>query len=328
MTYESNAYLLGDEQHYLIVENRDVLYEGSGGYNVTWDYSYLVGGDSLTSYMLDATQQSGHEHFPEANIAIREDEKVAFFNVSSQGMADYGFIQSNSIYKYEMPIRRFSYPFVFGKELKGSYTSEKIGLSESKSTGVYSSEIDGTGKLILPGNIIIDNVLRVRTSQTKDSTGVTYVAYRWYSQNSDPITRYPLLSIITRETASGICISKAAYYADAQQFVEQAPTKFESIALREFTSPEALMLKIKVYPNPFVEKATVEYELPEESKVTIIVADGLGRKVETLVDRQQKEGHHTVEFEKGRGYYFVYYIITIVDEKVVSSKKLFHVNRY
>ena len=328
LTYESNAYLLGDEQHYLLVENTESLFEGSGGYNVIWDYSYLIGEDTLTAYMLDATRQPGHEHFPEANIAIRENQKINFLNVSPQGMAEYGFVQSNSIYKYNLPIRRFSYPFVFGKKLEGSYTTEKIGLPETKRTGVYSSEIDGTGTLILPGNIIIENVLRVRTSQIKDSAAAGYTAYRWYSQNSDPITRYPLLSIITRESENFSCISKAAYYADARQFVEQAPTKFESVTVREFTTPEAMAMKIKVYPNPFVEKAIIEYQLPADSRVSIIVADGLGRKVETLIDRVQEAGLHTAEFEKGRGYYFTYYIITIVDGRVVSSKKLFHVNRY
>ena len=63
-----------------------------------------------------------------------------------------------------------------------------------------------------------------------------------------------------------------------------------------------------------------------KSSVTIIVADGLGRPVDILVDKLQKAGSYSVEF-KGKGYYFVYYITTLINGKVVSSKKLIHVNR-
>ena len=326
LTYESNAYLSGDKQHYILAQNLNEVYEGSGGYNVLWDYSYLTGGDSLTSYLLDATKQEGHEYFPESNVAIKENDKVAFYHVGPQGMEDYGFVRLNSIYKYDSPIRRFSFPFVFGKKIEGEYTSEKLGSPDTKSTGVYNSEIDGFGKLILPGDIVIENVLRVRTSQINDTTEIGYVAYRWYMQNSDPILRYPLLSIITSESATNYCVRKAAYYANANQLVDQEPSQIGFTTPQEFTTPEALMLKIKVYPNPFIEKAIVDYMLPTDAKVTIIVSDGLGRPVDTLVDKRQKAGSYSVEF-KGKGYYFVYYITTLINGRVVSSKKLFHVNR-
>ncbi len=46
------------------------------------------------------------------------------------------------------------------------------------------------------------------------------------------------------------------------------------------------------YPNPFNASTTIKYELPQQSQVTIEIYDILGRKVSTLVDRQQPAGYH------------------------------------
>ena len=190
----------------------------------------------------------------------------------------------------------------------------------------YNSEIDGYGTLILPGDVTIENVVRVRTSQIYDGTQAWYVTYRWYSLYADPVVRYPLLSIIKRESTTDSYVMKAAYYAHAGQLTEQKPIIEGIFKQSEFTSEMAGLLQIKAYPNPFIEKFIVEYNLPEEAVVTILVSDGLGRLVDTLVDKVQKEGYHTVEF-KGKGYFFFYYVTTLINGRVVSSKKMIHVNR-
>ena len=135
-----------------------------------------------------------------------------------------------------------------------------------------------------------------------------------------------MLSIIKREGVTDSFVKKAAYYAHASQLLEKAPTLLEHFTLQEFISPEASVLKIKAYPNPFIEKVTVDYNLPDKAKVTILVSDALGRFVETLVDEEQAAGIYSVDF-KGKGYYFLYYITTLINGRVVSSKKIFHVNR-
>jgi len=62
------------------------------------------------------------------------------------------------------------------------------------------------------------------------------------------------------------------------------------------------------YPNSFNPTTTIEYQLPEVSKVTMNVYDIIGREVATLVDGEIKEGYHTVTFDGSRyasGIYFV-----------------------
>jgi hypothetical protein len=61
------------------------------------------------------------------------------------------------------------------------------------------------------------------------------------------------------------------------------------------------------YPNPFNPATKIEYDMPKENNVTLIVYDLLGRKVIDLVDEIEKEGHYSVEFngrQLASGMYF------------------------
>ncbi len=50
-------------------------------------------------------------------------------------------------------------------------------------------------------------------------------------------------------------------------------------------------------PNPFRDRTTLEYALPEAQDVTVAVFDLLGRRVQTLVDGRQEAGTHRVSWE-------------------------------
>jgi len=51
------------------------------------------------------------------------------------------------------------------------------------------------------------------------------------------------------------------------------------------------------YPNPFNPTTIINYELPNASNVKLIVYDVLGREVETLVNKTQHPGKHSVTFD-------------------------------
>lgn len=61
------------------------------------------------------------------------------------------------------------------------------------------------------------------------------------------------------------------------------------------------------YPNPFNPSTIVKYDVPRYSHLKIVVYDLLGRKIETLVDKSEQAGHHSVRFDGSRlagGVYF------------------------
>ncbi len=47
------------------------------------------------------------------------------------------------------------------------------------------------------------------------------------------------------------------------------------------------------FPNPFNPSTTIEYDLPEQSEVSLVVYDMMGREVQTLVSASQSPGTHT-----------------------------------
>jgi hypothetical protein len=70
--------------------------------------------------------------------------------------------------------------------------------------------------------------------------------------------------------------------------------------------PEAYRLS-QNYPNPFNAKTVIEFDLPQQSHVTIGIYDLLGRLVATLVDGPKEAGYHRIAYdaaEQPSGIYF------------------------
>ncbi|MCF7885912.1 MAG: T9SS type A sorting domain-containing protein, partial [Candidatus Marinimicrobia bacterium] len=65
---------------------------------------------------------------------------------------------------------------------------------------------------------------------------------------------------------------------------------------KQLTIPEKLEL-LQNYPNPFNSTTTISYVLPRAGKVELTILDVLGRKVSTLVDREQIAGRYQMNFQ-------------------------------
>ncbi|MFZ6051893.1 tail fiber domain-containing protein [Halocola ammonii] len=50
-------------------------------------------------------------------------------------------------------------------------------------------------------------------------------------------------------------------------------------------------------PNPFQEKTTITYRLPEQTSIKVLVSDSKGNLVETLVEGQMPEGEYTIRWD-------------------------------
>ena len=71
---------------------------------------------------------------------------------------------------------------------------------------------------------------------------------------------------------------------------------------------ENLKNSFNIYPNPFVDHFTVEYELQEESAVTITLFDKLGKEIEASSYSKQSPGFYQLDFTKPElqpGIYFI-----------------------
>jgi len=52
-------------------------------------------------------------------------------------------------------------------------------------------------------------------------------------------------------------------------------------------------MRLRVHPNPFVKQTRIEYALPKQTSVEIVIYDVSGRKVKTLVSEIQQPGYYS-----------------------------------
>ena len=80
------------------------------------------------------------------------------------------------------------------------------------------------------------------------------------------------------------------------------------------------------YPNPFNPTTRIDYEIPFESNVKLIVFDMLGKEVSELVNSNlQKAGYYSVQFNAANltsGMYFYKLIVQGKNENNVITKKM------
>ena len=50
------------------------------------------------------------------------------------------------------------------------------------------------------------------------------------------------------------------------------------------------------YPNPFNPSTKIKFTLPKPENVKVEIYNTIGQKVETLINKHMKVGHHTLEF--------------------------------
>jgi len=75
------------------------------------------------------------------------------------------------------------------------------------------------------------------------------------------------------------------------------------------------------YPNPFNPVTKINYELPSDGKVKLMIYDVLGREVKTLVNEVKQAGKYTVEFN-GHNYASGVYFYRIESGKFTEVKRM------
>jgi hypothetical protein len=77
---------------------------------------------------------------------------------------------------------------------------------------------------------------------------------------------------------------------------EKTGLTWNKLVLVTYTAPKTFSLE-QNFPNPFNPTTTIYYELPTESRVSIVVYDLLGREVKRLVDETKEAGYHNQRFD-------------------------------
>ena len=80
------------------------------------------------------------------------------------------------------------------------------------------------------------------------------------------------------------------------------------------------------FPNPFNPATQINYDLPEDALVKVVVFDVMGRKVKTLMNESQSSGYHSLRWDAtndmDESISSGMYIYTIQARNYRSSKKM------
>jgi hypothetical protein len=270
LTAKSHGFRVGDAHDFVLMKNTD---EGAAGQNVVWDFSRLeVNGNSLTSHMFDVNLTDKTRSIPNSNFVLEEFGNHFIFKVSDDKMEQFGVVACNTVTTYSQPFVKMKYPFGFGDKFSGQYSGTQDNeTSKTQVHGWYFVEADAFGTIILPGNVEIPNVLRVKQTKTIENTDgseLFEVTYRWYSSD----VRYPVFVITKYVYPEQSFIAQTAMYAHA---TNQKKSAVNLAVLDPVTD-------INAFPNPFDEKLTISYNLNKTGVVKIDLYDVSGKLFRTV----------------------------------------------
>lgn len=312
MTSAGNAYLAGNTHDFIFM---NLVNEGNSGENVTWDFTSLQkNGKTLTSKMYAVTSSDSAALACGANIILNENGNLFYFKVTSDEMEQYGATTGNVFTQFDKPCAKLQFPMKYGDKVSEEYSgTAKFKTTENKLSGTCDVIADAYGTLLLPGNIKIENALRVK--QTKTFTGSTQkeITYRWYASG----VRYPILVIIKYESATQNVYCQTALYAHAG---ETAATT--QCSATENSGNYLSSANVETYPNPYTDKFTLNYKLETACNVKIELIGINGKTVKTVINEAQDKGSNSVEVSSSTYYNPGTYFIKITAGDDIVTRKV------
>jgi hypothetical protein len=89
-------------------------------------------------------------------------------------------------------------------------------------------------------------------------------------------------------------------YNGAQQMIARqvilSGTSNDIASVNSSTNTVEQFVLSQNYPNPFNPSTIIHYEIPDDGPVALIIFDGLGKEVKTLVNQYQSKGRYDINF--------------------------------
>lgn len=264
---------------------------GVAGENQKWDFSSLVFVTPFTGYVSNSDFSDLKSSFPKANTVLTEFNSHFLLNVTRDKVEQYGYASAdgNTKITYDIPFVKMKFPFGYGDiysgALLGKYSSSGI---SGDITGDYTVEADGYGTLILPGNVVFNEVLRVKTlkNYVNKMPGTNQVVnietIRWYNSAN----KYPLLVLTKFTTTSGDCSStnyQAAYNSQALKASITDGVSFDDA-------------NMSVFPNPVTTNLNLLFYAPAIGTIDVEIYDASGRRVRSFQKEIYVAGNQQYDF--------------------------------
>ncbi|MFO7940020.1 MAG: T9SS type A sorting domain-containing protein [Bacteroidales bacterium] len=282
MTGEQHMLRAGDEHHFRIAQKAD---PGTDGTHQVWDFSHLVAEQDLHSHMLPYNNGLETPQI-KGSVVLEEFGTHFIFDLSGTQMLQTATqLKGGGLIVYEKPLLRLQYPLTYGTYNQGEYAGYLLkGERKQSFFGHYEVHADASGTLILPGNVQIDNTIRIKSTkiQTYQSSSMAseVTSYKWYARGC----RYPLLTIIQAGCGDEPKTIRTAFYANAADLLREP---------QELTNQDAFYgTLLSGYPNPAHEEVILEYSVNREGPVTFNIYSTQGSKVAQLKEGKKAPGRY------------------------------------
>ena len=299
---ELNLPRAGDE----LVKDRTVYREpGEAGENRTWDFTGLRPIDDV--YVVHYFTRNDWK------IIGTEKGKLSFLGINGDSLLIGGYETPSDLVKYHRPGLLLRFPVTYGVSSEGFFNGR--GKHHDRLESIVSGEIqtvaDASGKMILPGNDTLHNVIRVHIRKIESShclpitsefaidlpandslfsavepEVITTDTYQWYEEGC----RYPVFETV--ETYRGDSIERiildrnAYYYHPAEQAYLPEDTANQAALERnraarpaKMTEKEGNILSFECYPNPVKGRLEIGLTLRKAVNVEVTLSDINGRLI-------------------------------------------------
>ncbi len=298
---------------------------GNSGANQSWNFSGVVSLGDTANYMFVLPSGTPYgSSFPTATIAGNSTANPTAYWYGYYNSSVFQLLgnQNSSIrVEYTDPKIFRTYPMSYGQTVTDTYRSVTYSGTNvvQKVSGSLSITYDAYGTLTLPSGTAV-NCGRLKIISYEVDTlifGTTMIEYIkdtvwiWGKSNY----RYELFEIDKH------WISEDGVNYTGFKWVQYIPN-INSVGIVPVSNeiPSEFRLE-QNYPNPFNPITTIRYRIPENTFVTMIIYDGVGRKIETLCNCTHNAGVYEIRWDASSYSSGIYYCKMIAN-KFVDTKRV------
>jgi hypothetical protein len=314
LTFQNNSLRMNDSNNYQEIQFTE---PGTSGPNQEWDFSRMQFTDKNQCSAIQFPSIQKMAGITACNLLLAENGYQYFLNSSEKILEEAGYVNNDLKLSlvYNDPVVKMKYPFAYGNQYTDHFEGFALfdGTSKIDIAGDYTVSADSYGTLILPDRVIKDvlRVKSVKSGQQNNVCGATdfcNTRYSWFAAGY----RYPLLNlniIETRSNGAPTVVTKTANY-NIQQLYEKKGA-FGAIAQSIPAKVPSSEIEVVISPNPFEDRLTYSYSLPESMDVSIDLYEMSGKTIGWIFKNQaQGSGLHNGEFFASRfglvsGVYFM-----------------------
>lgn len=322
-----NSLQAGDNLIKQQVEYKD---PGSSGRDITWDFSMIkeVNDKYELSYFIPDSSKMD-------TLCGLEHNSRYYFQLKNDTLFALGFENSNTKIDYLDPEAKLIFPFNYGDTLFSEFNGlgEYSHFIELKVNGYTKVVADAIGKMKLPHNELIDDVLRIRTFRHymetgRDSVEMTIDSYSWYGKQY----RYPLFESIKTtlnrkgdsktefgESYNDTIIYTTSFYYPPELQTDQSLT--DSTLLKENSpmGPYQIFTEASYQPNPVVTNLLISYKLTRSANVWFSLHNVSGIPIWQTSPRITPEGFNSIEINMSQEIPSAYTLYVHVDDMMVKQ---------